>query len=59
MESVELMFIILFVFLLIYAWKTINPQFDWNYYTGEKLLWYNDPFDSCQRKVIILWKNKL
>jgi hypothetical protein len=58
MVSVELMFVILFAFLLILTWRTINPKLDWNYETGERLLWYNDPFDSCTRKAVTLWRVK-
>ena len=58
MESVELVFLLLVLFLLIFTWRTINPKFDWNYETGEKLLWYNDPFDSCTRKAVTLWRKK-
>ena len=58
MESVELMFIILLVLCLFFAWIKINPKLDWNYQTGDKLLWYNDPFDSCFRKAITIWKRK-
>lgn len=58
MESVELMFIIAVFLFLIFSWRTVNPKMDWNYETGERLLWYNDPFDSCERKSIVIWKNK-
>lgn len=58
MESVELMFIIAVLFLLVFAWRTIDPKLDWNCETKEKLLWYNDPFDSYTRKPIVIWKSK-
>lgn len=58
MESVEIMFVLLILLLLIFAWKTVNPKLDWNYETGEKLLWYNDPFDLCKRKAVVLWRTK-
>lgn len=59
MESVELMFLLLILLLLIYAWKTIDPKLDWNYETEERILWYNDPFDCYKRKSIRLWRSKL
>jgi hypothetical protein len=58
MESVDLMFFILLLVVVIFAWQKINPKLDWNYQTGDKLLWFNDPFDSCQRKAITIWKRK-
>jgi len=59
MEAVELMFVLLIVFLLIFVWRQINPKIDHNTETGHYLLWYNDPFDYSQRKVITLWKSKI
>lgn len=58
MESVELLFSLLFFFLLIYCWRVINPKLDWNYETDERLLWYNDPFDLYSRKSIVLFKKR-
>ena len=58
MESVEMMFLLLAILVILFAYKRIDPKLDWNYETGERILWYNDPFDSCQRKAIILWKKK-
>jgi hypothetical protein len=56
MEAVELMFVLLMVFLCIYAWIEVNPKIDFNAVTGHYLLWYNDPFDCYERKAITLWK---
>jgi hypothetical protein len=58
MESVDLMFFILLVVLVIFAYVRINPKLDWNYQTGDRLLWFNDPFDSCKRKAITIWRRK-
>lgn len=44
--------------LLVYTWKKINPILDYNTETEEEILWYNDPFNSCKRKFITLWKTK-
>lgn len=56
MDTVEVMFIFLMVFLLFYVWFEINPKIDYNTETSEYLLWYNDPFDCKARKVITLWR---
>lgn len=48
--------VLLLLFVLGFAFARINPKFDWNYETGEKLLWFNDPFDSLKRKAVTLWK---
>lgn len=58
MESVDLMFSVLLVVLVIFTYVKIDPKLDWNYQTGDKLLWFNDPFDSCQRKAITIWKKR-
>lgn len=42
--------------LFVYTWKKINPKIDYNTETEEHILWYSDPFNSCQRKFITLWK---
>jgi hypothetical protein len=55
MESLLIMLLLL---VLMYVLAVINPKFDWNYETGEKLLWFNDPFDSLKRKAVTLWKTK-
>jgi hypothetical protein len=55
MESLLIMLLLLG---LMYVLAAINPKFDWNYETGEKLLWFNDPFDSLKRKAVTLWKTK-
>lgn len=54
--SIHLLFVIFGALLLIYIWRTIDPKLDNNYETGDLLLWYNDPFDKCERKAIKLWK---
>lgn len=59
MEAVELMSLILFILVAIFTYNKINPSLDWNYETGEKLLWFNNPFDSWKRKAIVLWKKKI
>lgn len=56
MEVVELVFLALIVFLLIFMYKVINPKIDINTETGHYILWYNDPFDIYARKAIQLWK---
>jgi hypothetical protein len=48
--------VLLLLLVLIFVYFKINPKFDWNYETGEKLLWFNDPFDSLRRKAVTLWK---
>ncbi len=53
-----IIFSILILFLLIYCWFIIDPKLDWNYETGERLLWYNDPFGLYLRKSIVLYKKK-
>lgn len=50
--------VLLLLLVLIFVYFKINPKFDWNYETGEKLLWFNDPFDSLKRKAVTLWKTK-
>jgi len=56
MATVEVMFVLLMVLLLIYAWRDVNPKIDFNSVTGHYILWYNDPFDCHERKAFILWK---
>lgn len=56
MES--LLIVLLLLVVIFYVFTVINPKFDWNYETGEKLLWFNDPFDSLRRKAVTLWKTK-
>lgn len=56
MEKSLLFLLILLV--LVFAWKHIDPKIDWNYETGERLLWYNDPFDIYRRKRIVLYVDK-
>lgn len=59
MKSVEVMFFLLVLFLLIYTWRIIDPKVDDNYETGEKLLWFNNPFNLCKRERITLWKKEM
>lgn len=58
MDTAELMFVLLIVFLLIFVWRYMNPKIDYNTETEHYLLWYNDPLDYGERKVITLWKRK-
>lgn len=57
-ETVDVMIVIAVIFLFHFAYTKINPKLDWNYDTGERILWYNDPFDLCTRKAVILYKKK-
>jgi hypothetical protein len=50
--------IILLLLGLIYVYNVINPQLDYNNVTNEKIIWFNDPFDCCTRKSIVLYKNR-
>ncbi len=50
----QLIVLLLLLAIGIYVFRVIDPKIDWNYETGEKLLWYNDPFDSCKRKVVTI-----
>lgn len=56
MES--LVTILLLLVIAFYVFRVINPKFDWNTETHERLLWYNDPFDSCKRKAVNLGRVK-
>lgn len=51
-------YVLLFAIVAIYVYKIIDPKTDWNYETGDKLLWFNDPFDSCRRKAVTISKGK-
>ena len=51
--------LIVLLILVVYLIAIVtNPKFDWNYETGEKLLWFSDPFNSFKRKSVTLWKSK-
>lgn len=60
MNILDIITILVFLFIPIYLWIIINPKLDWNYETGERLLWYNDPFDLYfrSRKSIVLYRKK-
>lgn len=53
-----IIFLFPIVIFIIYCLRIINPKLDWNYETEEKILWYNDPFDHCIRKTIVVYKKK-
>jgi len=46
---------ILIMLILWYLWHFLEPKLDWNYETGERILWYSDPFNYGYRKSIILY----
>lgn len=50
--------VVVLAIVLFLAWRAIDPKLDWNYETGERLLWYNDPFDVYYRKSIVLYTKK-
>ena len=54
----EVLFVLLLVVVVIYVYILIDPKLDWNYETSEKLLWFNDPFNSLKRKAVTLWRKK-
>ena len=57
--SLELaVFCLLILCIVFYVWRVVDPKLDWNYETGERLLWYNDPFDIYSRKSVKLWTKK-
>lgn len=55
--SISVVLIIILLFTLYTVFKQINIKFDWNYETGERLLWFNNPLNIYERKVIVLYKD--
>jgi len=55
----ELAFLFLIFLVLCYGIARIDFKLDWNYETGERILWFNDPFDSCTRKFFVLYRKKI
>ncbi len=47
-------YVLLFAIVAVYVYKIIDPKLDHNYETGDMLLWFNDPFDSCIRKAVTI-----
>ncbi len=61
MEDVNIPECLLYVFLIFtlgYIYSKIDPKVDWNYETGDRLLWYNNPFDHYRRSSVKLWTTK-
>lgn len=62
MEKVNIPEALLYIFFLFtfgYIYVKIDPKVDWNYETGDRLLWINDPFDHYRRKSFKLWRVKI
>ena len=54
----ECLLYIFFIFTFGYIYSKIDPKIDWNYETGDRLLWYSNPFDNYRRTSVRLWTIK-
>lgn len=54
----ELVLLLFLLLVFAFAIDKLKLKFDWNYETGELMLWYNDPFDIYMRKFTVIYRKK-